>query len=372
MWPMQRLAIMVLTLCLFGWFRPAGGDAQPILSSIQLPNGFRILSYADDVPNARSVSLGPRGVVFVGTRRAGRVYVLLDRDGDFKAETTIVLAEGLHAPNGVAYKDGHLYVAESHRVIRFDSILANLAPDARYRVVNDKLPADRRHGWKFIRVGPDGRLYVPVGAPCNVCLEQDPRFASIMRMNSDGSGLELFAEGVRNSVGFDWHPESRELWFTDNGRDWLGDDFPPDELNHAPTGGRHFGFPYVHGNNVPDPVFGEQMPQRRFEPPAQELAPHAAALGMRFYTGSMFPETYRGQIFIAEHGSWNRSEPIGYRISRVRMLNGRPASYEVFASGWLSDDGVTGRPVDLEILDDGSMLVSDDHAGRIYRIVYQP
>ncbi len=311
-------------------------------------------------------------MLFVGTRKTGRVYALVDRDGDFKADQTILLAKGLRMPNGVAFKNGHLFVAEVHRVIRFDNIVGNLVPGAPYLVVNDSLPTDRRHGWKFIRFGPDGKLYLPVGAPCNVCREQDHRFATIMRMNADGSGLEVFAEGVRNSVGFDWHPQTRELWFTDNGRDWLGDDFPPDELNHAPAAGRHFGFPYVHGSNAPDPVFGDQAPQREFQPPAWELAPHAAALGMRFYTGNMFPLEYRGQIFIAEHGSWNRSEPIGYRISLVRLKNGRPASYEVFASGWLTDGKVLGRPVDLEILTDGSMLVSDDDAGRIYRITYQP
>ena len=210
-----------------------------------------------------------------------------------------------------------------------------------------------------------------MGAPYNACREPDHRFASIMRMNADGSDFEVFAEGVRNSVGFDFHPQTREMWFTDNGRDWLGDDFPPDELNHAPVAGRHFGFPYFHGSNVPDPVFGSQAPQRAFHPPARELAPHAAALGMRFYNGTMFPPEYRGQIFIAEHGSWNRSQPIGYRITLVRLKNGRPASYNVFASGWLGDDGVIGRPVDLEILEDGSMLVSDDYTGRIYRIAYQ-
>ncbi len=318
------------------------------------------------------MTVGSQGVVFVGTRRAGRVYALVDRNGDFKAEQAIVLAQGLNNPNGVAFKNGHLYVAEVHRIIRFDNIADNLLVGAAHAVVNDNFHSDRHHGWKFIRFSPDGRLYVPVGAPCNVCKENDRRFATIMRMNADGSDLEVFAEGVRNSVGFDWHPKTGELWFTDNGRDWLGDDFPPDELNHAPIAGRHFGFPYFHGNHVPDPVFGDQAPEQKFHPPAQKLAPHAAALGMRFYTGSMFPPQYRGQIFIAEHGSWNRSQPIGYRITRVRLENGRPASYEIFASGWLTDDGAVGRPVDLEILADGSMLVSDDHAGRIYRIDYRP
>jgi len=351
---------------------PAWGGSTFSPAAITLPPGFRISLFADSLPNARSMTSGPGGVLFVGTRKAGRVYALVDRDRDFKADRTIVLAEGLRMPNGVAFKDGHLYVAEVHRVIRFDNIVDNLAAGAPYTVVNDRLPADRHHGWKFIRFGPDRKLYVPVGAPCNVCREQDRRFATIMRMNADGSGLETFAEGVRNSVGFDWHPQTRELWFTDNGRDWLGDDFPPDELNHAPAAGRHFGFPFFHGTNVPDPVFGDQAPKRDFHPPARELAPHAAALGMRFYTGDMFPPEYRGQIFIAEHGSWNRSQPIGYRITLVRLKNGWPASYDVFADGWLRDDGIIGRPVDLEILEDGSMLVSDDKAGRIYRIVYQP
>ncbi len=368
----KRMAAMLLLLLLE--VLPLTAWCAQLFSPkvISLPSGFHISVYADNVSNARSMARGADGTLFVGTRKAGNVYAVVDRDGDFRADETITLATGLTMPNGVAFKDGHLYVAEVHRVIRFDNAGRHLEADAAYTVVNDRLPADSRHGWKFIRFGPDEKLYVPVGAPCNVCREPDRRFASIMRMNTDGTGLEVFVEGVRNSVGFDWHPQTRELWFTDNGRDWLGDDFPPDELNHAPAAGRHFGFPYFHGSNVPDPVFGDQAPKREFHPPVQELAPHAAALGMRFYTGNMFPPQYRGQIFIAEHGSWNRSQPIGYRISLVRLNNGWPTSYEVFASGWLKDGGVIGRPVDLEILEDGSMLVSDDDAGRIYRITYQP
>ncbi len=369
---MNRLAAILVFLLHAGFVLPAWGDASFASEAISLPPGFRISVFADRIPNARSMARGPDGILFVGSRKGDKVYAVTDRNADFKADDVITLAEGLRMPNGVAFKDGHLYVAEVHRVIRFDNIADNLRAGAPYRVVNDSFPTDRRHGWKFIRFGPDVKLSVPVGAPCNVCRENDRRFASIMRMNADGSDLETFAEGVRNSVGFDWHPQTRELWFTDNGRDWLGDDFPPDELNHAPVAGRHFGFPYFHGSNVPDPVFGDQAPERDFYPPARELAPHAAALGMRFYTGDMFPPEYRGQIFIAEHGSWNRSQPIGYRITLVRLKNGRPASYDVFASGWLGDDGVIGRPVDLEIIKDGSMLVSDDKAGRIYRIAYQP
>ncbi len=238
--------------------------------------------------------------------------------------------------------------------------------------MSDAFPTDRHHGWKFVAFGPDGMLYVPVGAPCNVCEPPGPRHETITRMRPDGSGLEVFARGVRNSVGFDWDPRTRELWFTDNGRDWLGDDRPPDELNYAPRPGLHFGFPYCHGRGIPDPEFGARHPCAEFTPPAIELGPHVAALGMRFYTGSMFPPEYRGQIFIAEHGSWNRSRPIGYRVTLVRLAEGRAASYEVFAEGWLRDGRAWGRPVDLLVMPDGALLLSDDHAGAIYRITYRP
>jgi glucose/arabinose dehydrogenase len=238
-------------------------------------------------------------------------------------------------------------------------------------VVNDGFPRETHHGWKFIAFGPDGRLYVPVGAPCNVCEREDPRFASIQRMRPDGTGQETFARGVRNTVGFDWDPSTKELWFTDNGRDWLGDDLPPDELNHAPGKGLHFGFPYRHGKEIPDPEFGKKKIREEFVPPAWELGPHVAALGMRFYTGTMFPDKYRGHIFIAEHGSWNRSTPIGYRVTLVRVESGRATGYEVFAEGWLSEGRAWGRPVDLLVMPDGALLVSDDKAGAIYRISYE-
>jgi glucose/arabinose dehydrogenase len=237
-------------------------------------------------------------------------------------------------------------------------------------VLVSDLPKYKHHGLRTLRFGPDGMLYVPVGAPCNICEEKDPRFASIMRMRPDGTGLEIFASGVRNTVGFDWHPETGELWFTDNGRDWLGDDRPPDELNRAPRKGLHFGFPYRHARDIVDPDFGKRGKGREFIPPEMELGPHVAALGVRFYTGSMFPDTYRNQVFIAEHGSWNRTEPLGYRVTLVRLRGGKAVSYEVFADGWLQDDGAWGRPVDLQVMPDGALLVSDDKAGAIYRIGY--
>jgi glucose/arabinose dehydrogenase len=235
--------------------------------------------------------------------------------------------------------------------------------------VNDKLPRDLHHGWKFIRFGPDGRLYVPVGAPCNICEPGEP-YASILRFSVAGDTWEVFARGVRNSVGFDWDPKTKELWFTDNGRDRLGDDLPPDELNHAPRKGMHFGYPYCHGKSISDPEYGIGKNCRSFTPPAMELGPHVASLGMRFYTGKMFPPKYRGRVFIAEHGSWNRSEPIGYRVRMVRVEKGGAVSYEDFATGWLKGGTAWGRPVDIQIMPDGAILVSDDFVGAIYRISY--
>lgn len=297
------------------------------LNDIRLPEGFAVEYFARDVPGARSLARGPDGIVFVGTRAEGKVYAVVDRNGDGKADEVIVIASGLDSPNGVAYRNGSLYVAEIGRVIRFDDIAQRLKNPPRTVVVNDSFPKEGHHGWKFIRFGPDGRLYVPVGAPCNICeRKDDPRFAAISRMNADGTGLEVFAAGVRNTVGFDWHPATKELWFTDNGRDWLGDDRPPDELNRAAVKGFHFGFPYRHGREITDPDFGAKAPPgRSFTAPEMELGPHVASLGMRFYTGTMFPEAYRGGIFIAEHGSWNRKTPIGYRITFVPLKGGRAA-----------------------------------------------
>jgi glucose/arabinose dehydrogenase len=274
-------------------------------------------------------------------------------------------------PNGVAMRDGSLYVAEVQRVIRFDNIEENLKSPPKPLVVNDSFPTEEAHGWKYIAFGPDGWLYVPVGAPCNVCESDDERFSSIMRMRPDGSGLEVFSRGVRNTVGFDWHPETKELWFTNNGRDWMGDDLPPDTLHHAPAPGLHFGFPYCHAGRISDPEFGRKRRCEEFAKPALDLGPHVAALGMKFYTGRMFPKAYENQVFIAEHGSWNRSTPIGYRVMLVRLQENRAVSYEVFAQGWLQGRTAWGRPVDVLVMPDGALLVSDDRAGAIYRIVYE-
>src|SRR5262245_8609291 len=309
------------------------------LDRIRLPRGFRIELYAYPVPSARSLTLGAGGTVFVGTRE-DRVYALRDRDGDHCAEEIQVIAKGLNSPNGVAVKNGDLYVAEISRVLRFRNIENTLPDPSAPELGSNPFPSDAHHGWKFIAFGPDGKLYVPVGAPCNVCLRDEPVYAAIHRMNDDGTKLELYASGVRNTVGFDWHPVTHELWFTDNGRDFLGDNAPPDELNRAAAPGMHFGFPFCHGGDIPDPEYGEGHPCADYVPPAQKLGPHVAALGMRFYTGTMFPEAYRDQIFVAEHGSWNRSTRIGYRVSLVRLEGNKAVSYEPFAQGWLSNGSV--------------------------------
>jgi len=345
----------------------AGAGALP-LDTIKLPPGFHISVFAPDLPGARSLALGAHGTLFVGTRKDDRVYVVTDEDGDHRADRVWVVARGLRSPNGVAFRDGSLYIAEINRILRLDDIENRLDQPPQPVVVNDGYPTDPHHGWKFIRFGPDGKLYVPIGAPCNIC--EAPGYAVITRMNADGSGRETFAEGVRNTVGFDWHPVNGELWFPDNGRDLLGDNRPPDELNHAPRAGLHFGFPYCHGGDLVDPEYGEFGGCGEFTPPAMKLGPHVASLGMRFYTGAMFPEQYKNQIFIAEHGSWNRTDPIGYRITLVRLAGGRAVKYETFAEGWLQGREAWGRPVDLQLMPDGSMLVSDDKAGAVYRISY--
>jgi YD repeat-containing protein len=339
---------------------------------VTLPPGFQVTVFAPDVPNARQMAAGPPGVVFVGSRSAGAVYAVVDRDGDHRADDVHVLARGLTMPSGVAFRDGTLFVAEVSRVLRFPDVARDLARPRRPEVLTAAFPSDTHHGWKFIAFGPDGRLWVPVGAPCNVCEPPGPLHATITRLDPATGRPEVMARGVRNSVGFDFHPETGEVWFTDNGRDWLGDDQPPDELNRLARPGEHFGFPYCHGFAIADPDFNRGRPCGQFTAPARLLGPHVAALGMRFYTGRMFPEKYRGGIFIAEHGSWNRSTPIGYRVSFVKVEDGRAVSYEVFAEGWLKGGVAAGRPADVLVMPDGSLLVSDDKAGRIYRVTYDP
>ena len=340
------------------------------IERIRVPAGFSAEVFTDDVPGARSLALGKNNVLFVSSR-AGKVYAV--RYQGERATRVITLASGLNMPNGVAVRDGALYVAEINRIQRFDDVEAKLdayASRARSPVaVTSRYPGDTHHGAKFIRFGPDGMLYVPVGAPCNTCIPDDAH-GLISRIHPDGSGYEVVARGVRNSVGFDWNPQTRELWFTDNGRDMMGDDLPADELNRVSKQGEHFGYPYCHQGDTPDPDFGKGKPCSEFAPPAAKLGAHVAALGMRFYTGSQFPAEYRNNIFIAEHGSWNRSKKSGYRVVRV-ILEGGTAKQEVFAEGWMENERAWGRPVDVEVMSDGSLLVSDDLGGAVYRISYK-
>ncbi len=349
---------------------PGQPGAGPVVEGIRLPEGFEIREYAS-VPNARAMALSESGVLFVGSMNAGKVYAVVDHDGDFAADTVYTIADSLRMPTGVALRNGDLYVGAVSRILRFNDIERNLATPPAPVVVADDYPTDRHHGWKYIAFGPDGKLYVPVGAPCNVCKRDEEIYASITRMNPDGGGREIVAHGVRNTVGFAWHPETGTMYFTDNGRDMMGDDIPPCELNRLDEVGQHFGFPYLHGSNVEDPEFYSQAGDLKITLPVQNLGPHVAPLGMKFYDGNQFPQEYRNRAFIAEHGSWNRTEKIGYRVTMVTFDGDRAISYQPFADGWLQpDESVTGRPVDVVLMADGSMLVSDDHAGKIYRIAY--
>jgi len=343
------------------------------LASIKLPPGFSINVYAE-VSNARSLAMSPDGTLFVGNKDEDKVYAVKDINGDFKADKKWVLASGLNMPNGVAFKDGDLYIAEVSRITKIKNVLANLDNPGKPQVVFDKYPTEAHHGWKYIAFGPDGKLYVPVGAPCNICEKKEPVYASITRLNADGTGMEVFASGIRNTVGFTWHPETKNIWFTDNGRDMLGDDIPPCELNTATQKGQHFGYPYCHGGTIKDPEFGDKKPCSDFVKPAQALGAHVAPLGLKFYTGSLFPASYKNQIILAEHGSWNRSKKSGYKLSLVKVdASSKVTGYETFASGWMNEttQKVWGRPVDVLLLPDGSMLVSDDQANVIYRISYK-
>lgn len=347
------------------------------VDKITLPAGFKIDVFADNLENARSMTMGDQGTLFVSTRKEGAVYAVFDKDKDYRADKTQIIASGLNMPNGVAFKDGDLYVAEVNKIWKYPGIEPSLLNDSgtvpEPILISDAFPSDDSHGWKYIAFGPDGKLYIPVGAPCNICLKSNEIYASICRMNPDGSDLEVYAHGIRNTVGFAWHPVTQELWFTENGRDWMGDDIPPCELNRAPEKGMHFGYPFCHGGTIPDTEFGDDRECNEFTPPVQNLGPHVAPLGMLFYTGDMFPTDYKNQVLLAEHGSWNRDKKIGYRVMQVNLNEDQEStSYQTFAEGWLeSDENVWGRPVDLLQLQDGSILVSDDRAGAIYRITYQ-
>ena len=344
------------------------------LEKLKIPEGFVISIFADSVVNARSLSYSPSGTLFVSTRSEGNVYALKDTDGDYIADKRYTILKGGNMPNGVAFKDGDLYIAEVNRILKISDIESKLDNPGSPEIVYDKYPTDKHHGWKYVAFGPDGKLYVPVGAPCNVCESKEKVYASMTRMNLDGSDMEVVHSGIRNSVGFDWHPVTKKLYFTDNGRDMMGDDVPECELNYASSENMHFGFPYCHQGDTPDPEFGKTRNCDEFTPPAAKLGPHTAPLGMTFYTGNQFPEMYHNQIFIARHGSWNRSKKSGYDIVLATLnADGTVLDTKPFITGWLDEgtDDVWGRPVDMEILPDGSMLISDDYADVVYRVYYK-
>lgn len=344
------------------------------LERLKLPDGFSIAVYADGLDGARSMAMGDKGTLFVGTRNEKTVYAVQDLDKDFRADHIKVLDSTLEVPNGIAFRNGSLYVAEVGRLLRYDNIEDHLDNAEDPIVVYDDYPTEFHHGWKYIAFGPDDKLYVPVGAPCNICdsTVADQRYATITRMDPDGSNREVYAQGVRNTVGFTWHPETKELWFTDNGRDMMGDDVPPCELNRATEAGQHFGYPFCHGGTIPDPEFGEQRPCSDFVQPVQAMGAHTAPLGVKFYRGEMFPKTYGNFAFVAEHGSWNRSKKVGYRISLVELDKNEAIGYTTFIDGWLDEETQEqfGRPVDILFMDDGSMLISDDYGDAIYRVTY--
>jgi len=346
---------------------PAAPGEIPV-DKIKVPRGFTVSLWAHGINNARAMVWGDNGTLFVSSRVAGNVYAVLDRGGRREVK---VIAKGLNLPNGVAFKDGTLYVAEVSRISRMPGIEAKLDNPPALETVYDILPRDLPHGWKYLAFGPDGKLYFNIGAPCNICQPPDTH-ANISRVNVDGSGFEYVAHGVRNSVGFDWHPVTKELYFTTHGRDWLGDDAPSDRLDVAARKGLHFGFPYCHQGDIPDPDLAQGRSCGEFAPPLLKTGAHVAGNGVQFYTGSMFPPEYRNRIFLAQRGSWNRSEKVGFRIMMVTLRPRDVPKYEVFAEGWLQGDQIWGRPVYTQQMRDGSLLIADDYAGAIYRVAYKP
>ena len=366
--PLLRAAVPALVAATLGGCS-AAADVRPYLHLIDMPPGFVISVFAE-VPGARSLAVADDlNAVFVGTR-GDSVYAIVDADRDGTADRTVKVLSGLNVANGIAYGDGALYVAEQHRVVRFAARDLESLAGARPTVIFDRLPDKRSHGWRYAALGPDGGLYVAVGAPCNICAPTGLE-GTILRFDTGGGGEpRIFARGVRNSVGMDFHPKTGELFFTDNGADNMGDDVPPDELNHAPRAGMHFGFPYYGGGDAATDLLRRGVPPMPVVMPAVRFGAHVAALGVHFYRGAMFPPQYRGDAFVAQHGSWNRTIPDGYRIARVRFDENDDATWTPFAEGWLTRGQAWGRPVDVKEHWDGSLLISDDRAGVIYRIVH--
>jgi glucose/arabinose dehydrogenase len=346
--------------------QPAARDQLP-LDKLKLPPGFHIEVYASGIANARSLRVGRRGTVFVGSARTDKVHAIIDDDGRRRVK---VLVSGLHRPNGLAYHNGALYIAEVSKISKIDNVEETLDDPPKPTVVYDGLPKDEAHGARFIAVGPDGKLYIAVGQPCNNCVPPAGQ-GEIRRIDLDGGNMAVVARGVRNSVGFDWSPRNKQLYFTDNGRDWLSEDAPNDELNRVSKPEQDFGAPYCYQGNLPDTQFGWGRSCDEFTAPIALLGPHVAPLGMRFYSGRMFPREYRGVIFIARHGSWNRTKKIGGDVIAIHLnKSGTVSTMEPFLTGFLADNNYLGRPVDVQPMHDGSLLISDDWNGAVYRITY--
>src|SRR4029453_4289314 len=342
------------------------------VDKLKLPAGFKAEVWSHGHPGARTMVFGPKGTMFMGTRQLGRVYAIVDKDGKREVKT---LLQGLTQPNGLAFKDGSLYVFAINKVFRYDNIESKLDNPGDPGELTEKynLPDTIHHNWKYVAFGPDGKMYVQVGSNCNVCEVNPGTHGQIRRYNADGTGMEIVARGGRNTVGFDWHPVTKELWFTDNGRDWAGNAGPEDELNRIPRGqeGANFGFPYCHANGIPDPDIKRPNPCAGVILPAALTGPHAAGLGIKFYTGSMFPRQYQNVAFIARHGSWNREKKFGYHVAMARV-NGAPATIEPFLTGLLDNakNEFYGRPAYVFPMPDGALLVSDEQNGAVYRISY--
>jgi glucose/arabinose dehydrogenase len=345
-------------------------DQVPV-GHIRLPPGFKAEVWASGMPGARMMAQGDKGTMFFGSRGIGRVYAVTDNGGTRNHK---IIVEGLTQPNGVAFKDGSLYVIAINKVLRFDNIEDNLDNPKSVELTDAfNLPPDKHHGWKFLKFGPDGKLYMQVGAPCNGCEVDKDKHAIIVRYNRDGSGREIVARGVRNSVGFDFHPETGELWFTDNDQDWISEHGPQCELNRVSKIGENFGFPYCHGHGIIDSRLGKPDSCDGVTLPAALMGAHTAPLGMRFYTGNMFPAEYKNAIFIARRGSWNRTTNVGFDVVVAHLSSdGKRAAWSPFLTGLLNTrtNEFSGRPVDVHQLPDGSLLVADEQNGAVYRISY--
>jgi glucose/arabinose dehydrogenase len=336
-------------------------------AKLKVPKGFKVEVYASGIPNARTLRMGDKGTVFVSNRVLDKVYAITDKGGKREVK---VIASGLDRPNGLAFKDGTLYIAEGTKISKLEKIEDNLDNPGKPVPVYTDLPNHASHGWRYIGIGPDNMLYINVGAPCNIC-EPPATNAQIRRLNLDGSGAEVYARGVRNSVGFDWHPVTKEFYFTEHGRDWLSEDLPEDELNRVTKIGQHFGFPYCHQGNFADREMGWGRSCDEFEKPVALMGPHSAVLGMRFYTGAKFPREYKNTIFMARHGSWNKTKKIGGDVVVVKLnKDGTVKSQAPFLTGFLENNQYSGRPVDVLVMPDGALLVSDDYAGAVWRISY--